>query len=584
MNKISFFQNESFIWPVISIALIIWAIYVWKEWNTSRKFHRYINAFVALISIMAMTMLALKPIHEVLLQEKGAVVLTKGYDQIQLDSLLSEKEGLQVIHYQENKPLGDAPSAYTSIYILGNGIQPFDFWQFENQSVMYLGGHAPKGIIQLKYSKENKTGEYLTVTGKYKRDAKSAKLVLQNDFGEGLDSVALNNDTAQSFKLEAPIKAEGSFVFELLEKDSLGALINRHQVPFEAQAPKLLKVLIMNSAPNFETKYLKNYLADMGHAVTYRTQLTQERYKFEYLNTKATPIYTLRENNLANYNLLIIDANSIQRLSRNGRSAIENTIKNKGLGVFIQPESSMFKSAKRHLGFQFRRDGVSKIVINEFLNRKVNKFPFQFIDAGELEVVHENSNVILAAYKRVRNGRIGTSLIQNTYQWQLEGKTQEYRKFWKNIINALSRRESNKTIWKFANAIPQINEPLEFQLNTQTKPVNLQNLDGHTIALKRNVDLLHLWSGKIYPSNFGWNELHLQDDDTPQKKSYFVFDSISWKSVREYNKKQRNQWHFSKEVKGSKFTTKIAIERIWFFIIAILGLGYLWLQPKLFPN
>ncbi|TMM53756.1 hypothetical protein FEE95_17815 [Maribacter algarum] len=578
------FQNSYLLWPVAIAASVLWILFVWKEWSTPIKKRFYFHSLISLITILSLAMLALKPLSKRVVQSNAGVLLTNGYSQKHLDSLKKSIKGITILDYQENAQIGQVLDSLGNLFVLGNGVASYDFWQFENRSVRYLGAEVPSGIIDLKYTQENVLGEPLKIEGRYHNARASHRLVLQDGNSQGLDSLEFNSETIQAFELSTPLKAIGNFVFQLVEKDSLGEAILKEPLPFKVIDKNSLKILLVNSFPTFETKYLKNYLAEMGHEVVVRSQLTRGRYKFEYFNTKRIPIYRFGEKELENFDLLFIDGTSFRNLSTRSWTSIEKTIQHKGMGLFVQSEASLFdRSSKRH-GLEFEKDGIPKATLNEFPKVLLEKFTFRFKDVDGIEEIHTSKGNLVTAYKRIQQGRIGASVIQNTYQLQLDGKTGIYRQFWSEIVNKLSKKKTLLTDWEVTNNFPLENHPFQFELRTSIEKPQVFSTDKYQIALRQHVDIPSLWSSTTYPKNKGWNSLLLKDK-THVGLDFFVVDSTTWQSLRTKRRQKANRRFFT-AISDSfvERTITASIHPIWFFLVALFGFGYLWVYPKVFQN
>jgi len=584
MIDVNLFQNSHIFWHVVLIALVLWILFVWKEWSSPVKNRFYFYSLISLITVLSFAMLALRPFGTSLVKTNTGVLLTDGYNQKRLDSLKQKVSGIKVYEYQENLPIADILDSISSLFILGNGTAAYDFWQFENRSVSYLGGDLPDGIIYLKYDQENILGDDLEVLGRYRNAEASNRIVLQDGNGRGLDSIVFTEEISQNFKLSTPLKAKGKFVFKLVEKDSIGDTILSEPLPFKVMGKTNFKILIVNRFPTFETKYLKNYLAEMGNEVIVRSQLTRGRYKFEYFNTNRVPIYRLDDKSLEDFDLLIIDGDSFSGLSRNSWASIEKAIKSSELGLFVQPTSNVFRRQVERLGFEFERDGISKVVLDDFSKVRLDKFPFRFKTFNGIEEIHSWNNNPATAYKRMEKGRIGISFIQNTYQLQLDGKTEVYRQFWSEIINKISKKKELITDWQAAERFPLKNQPFQFELRTSIETPRVFTDYKEQIALRQDIDIPSLWSGKTYPKTQGWNVLSLEAK-SQGVLDFYVSDSSYWKPLRANNLQNANRRNFANTSEvPKKSNIALLINPIVFFVLGLLGMGFLWLHPKLFND
>ncbi|NJB70266.1 hypothetical protein GGR42_000728 [Saonia flava] len=574
------FLNKHLLWPTLIGSLVLLTVFLWKEWPQSGKSRFIFKAFVSSLAIGSLAAIALKPtfLKEV---EKGlGVLITEGYDNNQLDSIKNTYKKVKIIKYEKNKPLKQRLDSLSSLFVLGHGLQTYDLWQLDSTPVTYLGGSLPKGISRLNYSKENTIGSKVILNGLYNEPQVGNRLVLGGPGGASLDSIKLENESSYGFSLEADLPVKGKFIYALQERDSLGKLLSNEPLPIKVIGRDTLKILIVNNFPTFETKYLKNYLAEMGHQVLVRSQITKNRYKFEYFNRNKTPIYTFSEKNLSDFDLLIIDVGSYRNMSLKSISVVENSIREEGLGLFIQPNLNYFRLPGKTSHFSFERENMVEVSIQES-NRAVSKYPYRFKEDLGVLPSYKYGNQLLAAYKKMGKGRIGTTVLESTYELVLNGNSKTYQQFWKEIIEATSKKSIPIAEWNPASKFAYKDQPFEFKVRTEIENPEIKSNDGYGIPLMQDVEVASIWGGTTYPRNLGWNKLILQNDTT-QVYEYFVMDSTKWRSLTKNRTIHDNVRHFNKPVIESlNMEVPQEINPLWFYLVFLFSAGYLWLEPKL---
>lgn len=577
------FQNSQLIWPVMLIGIAIWLLFIWKEWRRPLPKLFLVSCLVSLLTIAAVAMLALQPKTSFTSNTVG-LILTDLHQAKKVDSLKKLERGLQIFQYQENLSIESKLDSLKKIYILGDGVETFDLWQFENRAVTFIPNDIPKGITTINYELQQYAGESLMIHGRYNVPKKKNRLVLEDGSGKAQDSVIFKENNASDFILKTPLKSQGKFVYQLVEKDSFGTVLSRNNLPIQVVEKQQLKVLIINGFPSFETKYLKNYLSSLGHELVVRSQITKGRYKFEYLNTARKPIYTLNSANLKEFDLLVISSNSYRNLSNQTKSSIANSVSNDGLGLFLQPDANLFRLSEKNIALQFQSTTRSEIKLKGMSNQVWSTYKYSIAETLGLEKIHFNDQQIVSGYKRWGSGRIGTTMIQNTFEFQLEGKQETYRQFWSEIVGGISKKQTSLAKWGFSNMFPLKNEPLSFELNSSNKNPRVFHPNGNRIALKQDFDLPTAWKGVVYPRNMGWHELHLENDST-STASFYVTDSLSWTALKRYQKQLANRRLFNHENEFLKETIQYEnCNPFWFFMIALLGFAFLWLRPKFFQS
>ena len=92
IDGFSFLQKELII-PILLGGLVVFNIYVWKEWQTKQRGRFVVNSIVALITILALGILILEPTKEVEINDSQALVLTDNFNTVVKDSLLNHYKG-----------------------------------------------------------------------------------------------------------------------------------------------------------------------------------------------------------------------------------------------------------------------------------------------------------------------------------------------------------------------------------------------------------------------------------------------------------------------------------------------------------
>lgn len=568
------FMNQELWWAVVLLAITLVLLFLWKEWKGEFNTRFFVHSVVGVVGIVALGLLYLRP--TLLTEVSGkAVVLTDNYRVSQLDSLKDGGKSIQTIRYRPGLYFSKSLDSINEILVLGDGLRDFDFWQLKEVSTTYLMGTVPKGIVKLKYEITLRIGDDLLVNGLFNAPNAGNRLVLESPSGEGLDSIVFRSDSEMGFKLNSNLKATGTYVYRLSEKDSTGTVLNSNPLPVEVLAKQQLRIFISNRFPSFESKYLKNFLAEEGHEVVVRSQITKGRYKFEYFNTKKSPVYGFRENELRDFDLVILDADTYLSLSKSNKNVLLKLLKDTGLGILVQPNASLFRSTNALVGFEVERDVSQKFL--KIDNSTVESYPYSFQNTNPLGIAIENHSYAMILGK----GRFGTTGLSTTYQLVLDGKKDLYRNIWTAMITATAK--SKETIGNFEDvpAFSVVGQPTSFSLSTSvSKPSAI--MDGaYSIPLMKNTLIEDKWHGRTYPKTEGWHLLQIEND-TSTTAHYFVTDTIYWKSLTSVKTIMDNSRFFD-AAKNTPITKMMSLEisRWWFFLIFIGCMGYLWVSPKL---
>ena len=128
MNDGVVFLNQNLLWPVIIVGLVLWVVFIWKEWSQRKERRFYVKLIASFLAIVSLCMIVLKPSTYQESERGKGIVLTAGYSPTQLDSLKSIYKRIKTEEYTKGRTLSLLTDV-DSIFLLGHGLEAFDFWQ-----------------------------------------------------------------------------------------------------------------------------------------------------------------------------------------------------------------------------------------------------------------------------------------------------------------------------------------------------------------------------------------------------------------------------------------------------------------------
>ena len=579
MDSLTFLRQD-WLLPVMVCAGLLWVIFLWKEYAQSGKRGLFLKSIIALVAVGSLAAMVLQPLLTEDRAKGVGVILTPNYTENQLDSLKVAHKGISEISYNGNGFKKAQLDSINTAYVLGDGVAPYDFWQLEHIATTYTGGDAINGIARLKYEQELLIGDSLKVDGLYVNPSMGNWLVLKDAGGNGMDSMMVKGTENLRFSLQTKPKVAGEFIYTLVEKDSLHSVMSLEPLPVIVKPENTLEILIINTFPTFETKYLKNFLAENGHEVLVRSQLSTNKYKFENFNRKQGSIYGFTSSNLSDFDLVIIDAGSSLGLSAASKEALEEQIENEGLGVFVQSDVSIVSNGGR-FGFRLKRNSSTETSLANWPKVKIPVYPASLEADVLTQPILSSQNKIVSAYVQKGAGRLGTTMLNDTYQLVLNGNEAVYQYIWSTTISAVSQKSMSLVQWETENFIAYIDAPFRFKLRTLLPYPEVVDAKDNQIALRQNLQLSDEWEGTVYPRERGWNQLRIMGDSTTTS-SYYVVENTAWNSIKATDVSRENERQFKGDIPSQTvISTLKPLSRWWFFVVFALAMGYLWVLPRI---
>lgn len=528
-------------------------------------------------------------------------LLTKGAD---LDSVSKSNAQLFTLDsgiYQSNSKnkikflpdlsyyLSEHPEIKT-INLYGEGLENSELKNMVNYKINYKPIENINGIKKCNWQKTIINTNDLVVEGKYKNDSDQSVNMVLNGLGTNLDSVTIKANEEINFSLKAITNQVGYFTYHIAaiqNKDTL----EHEAIPFEVIEKQLVKVLFLASAPDFEYKFLKNWLYQNNYSLALRTRISKEKFSSDFLNLAAINLNNLNKNLWQKFDLIIADDAELASLGSQGKYALNSQI-DEGLGLLVRtgdekPTSTYaagfsvnILAVKQAQGFSFKminyEDKTSPLIIENpvQLNPITTHQPLVLDDKGKIYADSKVSGV----------GKIVITTIPNSYQWFIKGNQKDYAKYWSVIINNTIRKIDLKEEILLKDAFPKIYGKvlLIYKGNKQNKIPKI-SVEDIAIGPIQNQNFSNEWAATFWPSKSGWNKV----DVNGLVKKVYIFDKKSWLAANQIEKIS-NTLNFIKNNQIHSPKSEIVIQKEikevskWlFFMLFLFSCGFLWFESKI---
>ena len=592
-------MNWNIVIIVICVLLAAWA--GWKEYIRKNKSRLVLRVIAVLVAAVSLACIALPITYQTDVQDTGkneAILVTKGFnfDSLRqyngqklfvLDQKTHEKVPKATFLHHINALFAD--SSITQLRILGDGLDREDMEQLNHLPVVFYPQEIKEGITAISWNEKIKTGEELNIQGRFKNTSpKKIKLILRG-LSTNLDSAVAGPATATEFHLATTPKSQGRYVYSLVVMDGTDTLANE-PLPVQIEPVKPLKVLMLTASPDFESRFLKNWLSAKGYAIAIRSAISTDKYNKEFINLEQFPLDHISASILGKFDVLIGDLAVLKSLNSIENTALQQEVTQKGLGVIVQADSTL-KSA-----FWLQRDfpsdrlavknpaPVSLILQGKVTSRAKLNTGSVYIDHqnGAQPLISDEHGHLLASSTLAGAGKIVFTPLNNTFSWMLSGNEHDYSALWTLLISKASRKIPITENWTVRSNLPNISKPVQLQLESAAVPSAIRTETAITPP-QQNSQIPFEWETTYRPGTNGW-QLIRQNNEAPA--SWFVYKNSDWENIHSLQKQSDTKAYIAKNTIVNNVTKLIhekaiiAVSKAYFYGLLLMACVFLWVEAK----
>ncbi len=563
--------------------------------------HRGLRIVSSLVALAALAALLFPPMYTVTANSNDGqplLLLTTGYDRKNLpstarqqayttDPTLSNRE----IAYIPNLPgYLEAHPGITTIQLYGNGLEPALLHQLSERqiAITYQVPVTPAGFVAAGWPRQLRKGEWLEVQGQYHNNTRDSVRIVLTGVGTRFDSVTLPPSTTQPFHLRCKPQHLGQTLYQL-EASTTSQVLATEKLPVIIAAASPLQVLVLNSSPDFDNKFLAAWLHDHQYQVAVRSTVSQNKYSKQFLNQPATGLQSITPALLQPLDVVIADAGALAAITPGEKNAIRAQVQ-QGMGIILQVDSTDGKDPMT-AGLQVRKQPgatvpAKTLVVPTGQQVTAPLQPAQWLSIDQQPLVQplvlDEQGHLVAAATLYGAGKLVLNTIAPTYSWVLGGHQADYARFWTALLQKAARRSSSAATFQQVTALPTVGQPVQLTIekNTPGLPA-LQTPDG-SIALAQHPWLLHQFTGTWWPLQAGWQPLRQEQDST----RLYVFGATDWAAAKAFTSINNNQQYSavtSREPASKREPVsrqQLPVPPVIFLLVFLSCCSYLWWEEK----
>ncbi len=602
MSNHWFFAGEqAWRWPSAIVCLLLAGLILWLELRRRNR-NTIFRILLSLLAVAALFFAIWQPAFRQAQEGGEAILLTANASRQSLDSLLKSAPSLKVYSLQQGTEGEYLPhpmhlrtllAAGSRLSVLGDGPSPGSLKFLAPYQLRHLPGEKEEGLETLSYPPYLQKGERLLLNGRWQttgKDTLHIKLLLA---GKPLDSAMLYPES-ESFLLQHRPKVSGAIQYQLLvekgEKDTLEYIT----LPLEVGERQPLLIGLFTAFPTFESKYLKNWLAEQGHAVFYQAEMAPQRYVREWLSLPDKKLQGLNKKLLNQVDLLLVDQSYFTGLSAPDQHLIEEAVK-KGMGLLVLANGAPWRLPGEtwellpSLKLSGRTLGPEPAG-----NKQEGKEPLRYFEAAGGNWLTDAGHGEGFLYVPYGLGTFGISLWQETYPLLLKSKKEAYARQWAFLLNKTTRatRPGSLIAAGFPAVKGQRQEVVVWQPEKKEPELVLTEPNGQkqVLPLVQDSRVPERWLAYHWPEAEGTYQLHWPGTDSIR---FQVLASAALPAWRQHKKRERLQQFIQEQESRNKlkggpvaatesfgFYEKV-VPLYWYYLLFLVCVTALWVERKI---
>jgi hypothetical protein len=584
---------------VLIICFIVCAVAVWKEViriNRARLGLRIVAVIVAAVALVGIALPLTYQVDTIQQNKPEVILLTTGFNPDSLsrynNSRLFTLDNSIKKRYQQAILLNTidelaTDSSVTQLRVFGDGFDDEQLQQLHHLPVIFHPEVLKQGIMAISWNEWLKTGEELRVQGTFKNSSIYPIKLLLNGLGTSLDSVVIKPKSTATFQLKNTPKISGRAVYHLLTitgRDTLG----NESLPIQIEAAIPLKVLMLTASPDFESRFLKNWLSANGYAVAARSAISKDKFNNEFINLEQVPLEHLSAQTIGKFDVLVGDLSVLKSLSTQEAAVLKTEVSQKGLGIIVRADSSSGNSWLQHnfpvTALQGRDTLASTLIIRGRDQRLAKLNPGSFyirFQQGTQPLIQDEHGRILVSSTLAGNGKLIYTSLSNTFNWMLAGNENDYTALWALLIHQASRKAPIRESWSVSTLVPTVLNPVSLQL--QSSGVATSMVGSIMLAPQQSQLFPFEYQYPYWPQRPGWQSVKTNNGAL---NWWYVYQDNEWKSLR-ILKKQSDTKNYSINSRNTNSVTKqiqkkatISVSKIYAYILLLLACTFLWFEAK----
>ncbi len=619
------------LWIIVTVAALAAGGFTLLEWRRADRHHLAFRLMATVCAVAALVLLGLRSAWQDPPPSPGRILAVL-WTPLAASATLAVPAGIDA-HRRFSlpdaarldpgaQPVPDAaflrrhhPEIGT-LRLLGDGLAPAELDALHGLRVDFDPPNppvSPPGIRFLRCPRVLSLGDPLIIQGRMGNLAPGTSVTLTL---AGPDGATVNTTTAPvdptgdaRFTLQtASPPSPGRFLWHLRLPASADHPASDLPLGVAVNSPDLPRVLVLESAPRFDTAALRRWFESAGGTLTARTQVGQDRYRYASSTASApSPFTNLDTPLLTGFDLLLADTRSFLALPPAERDTLLASVADTGLGVLLLPDDAP-PPAEPSVLFPWKLSplasdppGSDRPARLQWPGQStptdlpIPTIPAEILPAdAQRPLLGDRQGHTLAATVARGRGQLTLTLVRDTTRWQRENDPAAFAAYWSFLFSRLARPADPTTgRWSLVDgdAGPVFEDhPLELlwsgPANHPPGPAAVATLPTArpaTFTLAPDPARPGGWHGTFWPRGSGWHRVSLVAGGPAL--DFYASTADAWPALAA--ERRRTATARFAATSGSNLppaippATRHDFPPLWLAVFFFLSAGYLWIERRL---
>ena len=490
--------------------------------------------------------------------------------------------------------------ALGTLTVTGHGLDAAQWQHFPDNVSVRFTPPPLSGLVATTWARGLRQGEPLMVKGRYVRAPSVSATTIELLDPAGVAVATHDLLEGDAFALMTYPKAPGLLGYRLRVLDSEREL-EAEPVPVEVRPGERPVIYVLQSAPSFETRQLRNWAGDNAATLVIDTVITRGRELRQLVNTATLADDRLSPALLETTGLAVVDGRAWTGLDTNRRAWFEEAVRG-GMGLLILADGDLAAYLDNDdallLGFSLvaqERDPDGYVPAWES-SRSEQHLPLAGLaleHQGGAALTRTSSGEAIEAYRNVGLGRVAISVLRERHRWLTSGDAATYTAYWASLMGQLGRPAALPYLLPMADDAwprPQKRSRLCALAGDADVSFEIAPLHGATmLSLESAAPSIGgpRRCAEFWPQQAGWHRvgLYASETDDAQGEAYFyVFAEEQWQAHWRYERQQATLARSMAGLDGQAAMTRTAridIDPLWPWLLFMFSAGLLWLERRL---